>query len=175
MFLTGESQVWGILVGCRLWGHTELDTTEVTQHHSLNLPLFSQLKKHTSIIWRRNACSQSGPLFVHEFILPFFQQHQIQRKMKTAEIHIICSKPRNIAISRLHGLCPFCICTHMKKHCYANTIWMFFIQPPAFVDGVVVQSLHCVQLFVTPRTAARQAPLSSTVFQSVLKLMSLSQ
>ena len=31
MFLPGESQGRGSLVGCRLWGRTELDTTEVTQ------------------------------------------------------------------------------------------------------------------------------------------------
>ena len=31
VFLPGESQAWGILVGCRLWGRTESDTTEVTQ------------------------------------------------------------------------------------------------------------------------------------------------
>ena len=31
LFLPGESQGWGILVGCRLWGRTESDTTEVTQ------------------------------------------------------------------------------------------------------------------------------------------------
>ena len=30
-FLPGESQGWGNLVGCRLWGRTESDTTEVTQ------------------------------------------------------------------------------------------------------------------------------------------------
>ena len=29
-FLPGESQGWGSLVGCHLWGHTELDTTEAT-------------------------------------------------------------------------------------------------------------------------------------------------
>ena len=29
VFLPGESQGRGSLVGCRLWGHTELDTTEV--------------------------------------------------------------------------------------------------------------------------------------------------
>ena len=29
VFLPGESQGWESLVGCRLWGHTELDTTEV--------------------------------------------------------------------------------------------------------------------------------------------------
>ena len=31
VFLPGESQGRGNLVGCGLWGHTELDTTEVTQ------------------------------------------------------------------------------------------------------------------------------------------------
>ena len=30
VFLSGESQGRGSLVGCCLWGHTELDTTEVT-------------------------------------------------------------------------------------------------------------------------------------------------
>ena len=30
VFMPGESQGRGSLVGCRLWGHTELDTTEVT-------------------------------------------------------------------------------------------------------------------------------------------------
>ena len=30
VLLTGESQGWGSLVGCRLWGCTESDTTEVT-------------------------------------------------------------------------------------------------------------------------------------------------
>ena len=30
VFLPGESQGWGSLVGCCLWGHTESDTTEVT-------------------------------------------------------------------------------------------------------------------------------------------------
>ena len=36
-----------------------------------------------------------------------------------------------------------------------------------------VQSLSCVQLFVTPWTAAHQAPLSITNSQSLLKLMSI--
>ena len=30
VFLLGESQGQGSLVGCRLWGHTESDTTEAT-------------------------------------------------------------------------------------------------------------------------------------------------
>ena len=31
VFLPGESQGWGILLACHLWGRTELDMTEVTQ------------------------------------------------------------------------------------------------------------------------------------------------
>ena len=31
VLLPGESQGWWSLVGCCLWGHTESDTTEVTQ------------------------------------------------------------------------------------------------------------------------------------------------
>ena len=38
---------------------------------------------------------------------------------------------------------------------------------------LVVQSLRCVQLFVTPWTAARQASLSFTNSWSLLKLMSI--
>ena len=30
VFLPGDSQGWGSLVGCRLWGCTELDMTEAT-------------------------------------------------------------------------------------------------------------------------------------------------
>ena len=30
VFLPGESQGWQSLVGCRLWGHTELDMTDAT-------------------------------------------------------------------------------------------------------------------------------------------------
>ena len=38
---------------------------------------------------------------------------------------------------------------------------------------VIVQLLSCVWLFVTPWTAARQASLSFTISQSLLKLMSI--
>ena len=42
-----------------------------------------------------------------------------------------------------------------------------------FVVVVIVQSLSHVWLFVTPWTAAHQAPLSFTISQSLLKLMSV--
>ena len=42
VFLPGESQGWGSLVGCHLWGHTESDTTEATsqQQHTHKGVLF---------------------------------------------------------------------------------------------------------------------------------------
>ena len=40
VFLPGESQGRGSLVGCRLWGHTESDTTEATwQQQAVSTPL----------------------------------------------------------------------------------------------------------------------------------------
>ena len=41
------------------------------------------------------------------------------------------------------------------------------------VAVIVVQLIRCVQLFVTPQTVAHQAPLTSTVSQSLLKYMSI--
>ena len=42
-----------------------------------------------------------------------------------------------------------------------------------YVIFVVFQLLSHVRLFMTPGTAARQAPLSFTIPQSLLKLMSM--
>ena len=44
---------------------------------------------------------------------------------------------------------------------------------PGVLEQTVVQSLSRVRLFVTPWTAARQASLSITNFQTLLKLMSI--
>ena len=49
VFLPGESQGWGSLVGCCLWGRTESDTTEVTYlqppfgKQALSTPEFANL------------------------------------------------------------------------------------------------------------------------------------
>ena len=51
VFLPGESQGWRSLVGCRLWGRTESDTTEVTQQQQSSLcflPIGCQPSKKTN-------------------------------------------------------------------------------------------------------------------------------
>ena len=60
VFLPGESQGRGILVGCRLWGPTELDTTEVTQQ---------QQQQHISLQGCLLNNSQSCPRRVTEVVL----------------------------------------------------------------------------------------------------------
>ena len=53
-------------------------------------------------------------------------------------------------------------------HLYTLGAWS-----PSHRDHQSLQSLSHVQLFVTPWTAARQASLSITISQSLLKLMSI--
>ena len=48
VFLPRESQGRGSLVGCRLWGHTELDTTEIQEKH-LNKWSFIHVKNSIKI------------------------------------------------------------------------------------------------------------------------------
>ena len=52
VFLPGECQVWGSLLGCRLWGRTESDTTEGTQQQQqfYNIVLVCAIHQHESAI-----------------------------------------------------------------------------------------------------------------------------
>ena len=48
MFLPGESHGQGSLVGCRLWGHTESDTTEVTWQQCSIVYMYHSFLIHSS-------------------------------------------------------------------------------------------------------------------------------
>ena len=51
VFLPGESQGWGSLAGCCLWGCTELDTTEATQQQQQHNSLLSKaLQPHSPLV-----------------------------------------------------------------------------------------------------------------------------
>ena len=56
VFLPGESRGRGSLVGCRLWGRTESDTTEATQQQQQHWIFFFLIKTHThttTFFWLR--------------------------------------------------------------------------------------------------------------------------
>jgi len=63
--------------------------------------------------------------------------------------------------------------TENKRPRTARTIWKHGVEGPALSVIVVLRSLSCVRLFVTPWTAARQASLSFTISWSLLKLASI--
>ena len=72
VFLPGESQGRGSLVGCRLWGRTELDTTEATQQQQQQpCCLFGEASHFCSFYfhgWKNPECSLI-------FILPPFSSN----------------------------------------------------------------------------------------------------
>jgi len=50
VFLPGESQGWGSLVGCHLWGRTESDMTEATQQQQQQQQRPKREKKMENVI-----------------------------------------------------------------------------------------------------------------------------
>ena len=70
VFLPGESQGWGSLLGCCLWGRTESDTTEATAAQSLK----TGGKKNPTVI-----------------LLPIYTQNHImtQASIKSS-VHSLC-------------------------------------------------------------------------------------
>ena len=56
VFLPGESQGRGSLVGCHLWGRTEWDMTEVTQQQLYNIVLSS----HCAAKWVSHTCTSTA-------------------------------------------------------------------------------------------------------------------
>ena len=91
VFLPGESQGRGSLVGCRLWGRTESDTTEVTQ----------QQLQQSSI----NHCCCSPYSYKQKgFTHPFSQCHGKQNKPWSRSPHNPRTQPPKI-LGTVLGLC----------------------------------------------------------------------
>ena len=62
VFLPRESQGQGSLVGCRLWGHTESDTTEATQQQGVQQIHSSMCgtKSEADVVRRFRGLAESG-------------------------------------------------------------------------------------------------------------------
>ena len=77
------------------------------------------------------------------------------------------------------GICTSKVSIYIHRYIYLGTHMCFIFMSTytsycifVWVRVVVVQSLSCVWVFATPWTAALQASLSSTISQSLLKVMS---
>ena len=67
VFLPGESQGWGSLVGCHLWGHTESDTTEGLSSSIVDLQYCASFK--CTVKWLSYAHTHTH---THTHTYPFF-------------------------------------------------------------------------------------------------------
>ena len=68
VFLPGESQGRGSLVGCCLWGCTESDTTEVTQQQQQQIWVYTSM--YSSIKHRQRRAALSWPAETRASTLP---------------------------------------------------------------------------------------------------------
>ena len=92
---------------------------------------------------------------------------RVKARILPAVMRTICYRLPVLASSHLrltHSI-PGC---KPPPHCFSENT-----RHRGFPGVIVVQSLSRVQLFVTPRTAARQASLSFAISQSLLKPMSI--
>ena len=106
VFLPGESQGWGSLVGYRLWSRTESDTTEATQQQQQQqqctigpcwLPIlcfssvqFSSVAQSCPTLCNPMNCSTPG-LPIHNQLLEFTQLTSIKLVMPSS--HLILRRP----------------------------------------------------------------------------------
>ena len=69
VFLPGESQGRGSLVGCRLWGHTESDTTEVTQQQQQqqDTEQFSYIVNGDEKFWKKSGNKLAVLMRLHTY------------------------------------------------------------------------------------------------------------
>ena len=74
MFLPGESQGWGSLVGCRLWGRTESDTTEATQQQQQHFCVISSLVFASCLAFWHRIDKVNHVYFLHQVEISHFSE-----------------------------------------------------------------------------------------------------
>ena len=122
------------------------------------------LSKRKQWMWRRGTlCTADGNV---NWCRQYGKQYGIPQKIKNkttmwssdSTLEYLSKKPPNTQVKDTHIPVFFAACAECPWICCCCCHW--------------VQSLSCVQLFVTPWTEACQVPRSTTVSQSLLKLMS---
>ena len=180
VFLPGESHGCKGLVGYSLWGCKESDTTKQLTH------------THRWSSGKKSTC-QCRCLKWHRFN-PWVRKIPWRRKWQPTAIFLSgkSNGQRNLVDYSPWGHKESGMTeqlnahTHTHTHTHTHLAWIFLTWKSLFsherkywcrdsVPGlgsfchiVVVQSLNCVQLFVTPWTAASQASLPSTISRSLL-------
>ena len=148
VFLPGESQGQGSLVGCCLWGRTESDTTEATQQQQQQLQGSGRGQQCVqSVMWfykncRINVLYQQRVKTI-DFALYFCHTFPSLRYLQV----FLVSSQRVVEFGiHLVGFRENYLCGIQSPPCISKSL-------------MCAQSLSHVQLSVAPQTIALQAPL----------------
>ena len=104
VFSPGESQGWRSLVGCRLWGRTESDTTEVAAAAAAVMLSFF----HIFLFSNFSICDSAYPLFNFWGCVRLLFNHHIY---KYNSLHLLipnsqCTPPPAPCLAASHAFCP---------------------------------------------------------------------
>ena len=103
--LSGESCGQGNLVGCCPWGHTELDTTELTSYACMRA-LEKEMATHSSIlVWRFPGTGEPGGL-------PSMGSHRVGHDWRNLAAAALPCNPTRIEIFEIGDLVFFFYCIH---------------------------------------------------------------
>ena len=105
VFLPGESQGRGSLVGCCLWNHTELDTTEAMQHCTLYILLY--LNFSTMYIYIHNLPPSLGCKFLRALSTKTSAHCRISQHAdwRTGFLHRAVAQKETVAAQNTIALC----------------------------------------------------------------------
>ena len=160
MFWYGHtfSTLWSIYLWMKLLGHMatlSLTFQGMTDFFQAAIPLYMQFMRVPIFLY----------ILQHLFSI-FYHSHTSECEVVyLCDLHLPdgqwCWESSYVPIGHTH--------THTHAHIHTPMYMTYIFQYVV----VLVQLLSCVQLFVTPRAAACQALLSSTLSQSLLKFISI--
>ena len=114
VFLPGESQGRGSLVGCHLWGHTELDATEATQQQQQQQHPIIQSSLETFLLPDNSPSIYINSQFTDDRQIGRSSSTLIRSLAITDQIHYSESRPPHLnasrhtkAIGQAKGICAF--------------------------------------------------------------------
>ena len=108
VFLPGESQGWGSLLGCRLWGHTELDTTEATQQQLQQQQVITEHRTELPVLYSRfllalyfthGSVYMSIPISQFILLIPHVHKSILYICISIHALRIVSSEPKMIQVS----------------------------------------------------------------------------
>ena len=154
VLLPGESQERGSLVGCRRWGRTESDTTEVTQQQTL--PQYTSCAWHYSKFYVLLIIQSSTQSFLQALLIFLNLQMREFRERESVLSQVAITKYHVLVDLSNRNLFPHSLNTRSpRSRCYHSQL---LVRTPS--------QLADDHLSLSPHTAEREKALQCLFLQS---------